>query len=154
MLDSELPEQSNLPENEHGPLLLVADDEPVNLRVLDSFLRLEGYRVHTAQDGHQVLEAIKREKPELVLLDIMMPGMSGYQVCEKLRQTYDHAELPIIMLTALNQSDDRVRGLKLEPMTTYPNHSTNKSWPRALSLTSRRAKPNCAALRMPNCKKS
>ncbi|HFG2039927.1 TPA: two-component system sensor histidine kinase ChiS [Vibrio cholerae] len=112
VLDTELPEQSNLPENEHGPLLLVADDEPVNLRVLDSFLRLEGYRVHTAQDGHQVLEAIKREKPELVLLDIMMPGMSGYQVCEKLRQTYDHAELPIIMLTALNQSDDRVRGFE------------------------------------------
>lgn len=42
----------------------------------------------------------------------MMPGMSGYQVCEKLRQTYDHAELPIIMLTALNQSDDRVRGFE------------------------------------------
>ncbi|MDG4870298.1 response regulator, partial [Guyparkeria sp. 1SP6A2] len=86
-------------ENPQGPLLLIADDEPVNLRVLDSFLRLEGYRVRTALDGHEVIEAIAKEKPELLLLDVMMPGMSGYQVCEQLREQYDHAQLPIIMLT-------------------------------------------------------
>lgn len=106
----ELAEITNLPANPEGPLLLVVDDEPVNLRVLDSFLRLEGYRVQTAKDGHEALERVETEKPELVLLDIMMPGMSGYQVCEKLRLTYDHAQLPVIMLTALNQADDRVRG--------------------------------------------
>ncbi|KGY12341.1 histidine kinase [Vibrio tubiashii] len=106
----ELPDTASLPENPEGPILLVVDDEPVNLRVLDSFLRLEGYRVRTAKDGHEALASISNEKPELVLLDIMMPGMSGYQVCETLRETYDHAELPIIMLTALSQTDDRVRG--------------------------------------------
>lgn len=106
----ELAEPASIPENPDGPLLLVVDDEPVNLRVLDSFLRLEGYRVRTAKDGHEALEAVEREKPELLLLDIMMPGMSGYQVCESLRETYDHAALPVIMLTALNQTDDRVRG--------------------------------------------
>ncbi|MDC5838386.1 response regulator [Vibrio europaeus] len=106
----ELEEPASLPENPDGPLLLVVDDEPVNLRVLDSFLRLEGYRVRTAKDGHEALETIGKEKPELLLLDIMMPGMSGYQVCETLRETYDHAQLPVIMLTALNQTDDRVRG--------------------------------------------
>ncbi|KJY83663.1 histidine kinase [Vibrio galatheae] len=106
----ELEDPITLPENSEGPLLLVVDDEPVNLRVLDSFLRLEGYRVRTAKDGHEALDAVNKEKPELLLLDIMMPGMSGYQVCETLRQSYDHAELPIIMLTALNQTDDRVRG--------------------------------------------
>lgn len=103
-------EQLQQPENPQGPLLLIADDEPVNLRVLDSFLRLEGYRVRTALDGHEVIEAIAKEKPELLLLDVMMPGMSGYQVCEQLREQYDHAQLPIIMLTALTQSDDRIRG--------------------------------------------
>ncbi|WP_394127853.1 response regulator [Vibrio hepatarius] len=109
----ELAEPVSLPENPDGPLLLVVDDEPVNLRVLDSFLRLEGYRVRTAKDGHEALAAVEKEKPELLLLDIMMPGMSGYQVCESLRETYDHAALPIIMLTALNQTDDRVRGFSV-----------------------------------------
>ncbi|MEH0742024.1 response regulator [Vibrio cholerae] len=106
----ELPEVSSLPENPDGPLLLVVDDEPVNLRVLDSFLRLEGYRVRCAKDGQEALEALDAEPPQLLLLDIMMPGMNGYQVCEKVRQQYDHAALPVIMLTALNQSDDRVKG--------------------------------------------
>lgn len=106
----EQPEASTLPDNNSGPLLLVADDEPVNLRVLDSFLRLKGYQVRTVKDGNEVLAAVEQQKPELLLLDIMMPGLSGYQVCEKLREQYDHAELPIIMLTALNQTDDRVRG--------------------------------------------
>ncbi|MEL7291358.1 MAG: response regulator [Pseudomonadota bacterium] len=109
----EFEEPTSLPENSDGPLLLVVDDEPVNLRVLDSFLRIEGYRVRTAKDGHEALQAIESDKPELVLLDIMMPGMSGYQVCETVRQNYDHAQLPIIMLTALNQTDDRLRGFSV-----------------------------------------
>ncbi|MFB9216608.1 response regulator [Vibrio sinaloensis] len=108
--DIELADVTNLPVNADGPLLLVVDDEPVNLRVLDSFLRLEGYRVSTAKDGHEALEKVAIERPELVLLDIMMPGMSGYQVCETLRLEYDHSQLPVIMLTALNQADDRIRG--------------------------------------------
>ncbi|AUW04073.1 response regulator [Vibrio campbellii] len=102
----------SLPENPDGPLLYVADDEPVNLRVLESFLRLEGYRVRTISDGPETLALIEQEKPELLLLDIMMPGMSGYQVCSELRETYGHAELPIIMLTALSQTEDRVRGFE------------------------------------------
>ncbi|MGR5131244.1 ATP-binding protein [Vibrio alfacsensis] len=111
-LNMESSDDLSLPENPNGPLLYVADDEPVNLRVLESFLRLEGYRVRTISDGPDTLALIEKEKPELLLLDIMMPGMSGYQVCSELRNTYDHAELPIIMLTALNQTEDRVRGFE------------------------------------------
>lgn len=99
-----------LPVNKDGPLLIVADDEPVNLQVVESFLRLEGYRVKTAQDGPETLQLVEQEQPALLLLDIMMPGMSGYNVCEALRSQYDHAELPIIMLTALNQNEDRIKG--------------------------------------------
>lgn len=102
--------EASLPENPDGELLLVVDDEPVNLRVLDSFLRLAGYRVRTAKDGYEALQSIEEEKPELVLLDVMMPGLSGYQVCESIRENYDNIELPVIMLTALNQADDRIRG--------------------------------------------
>lgn len=101
---------NSLPENSDGPLLIIADDEPVNLQVLDNFLRLEGYRVKTASDGPETLNLLQEEKPELLLLDVMMPGMSGYEVCQTLRLEYDHAELPIIMLTALNQTQDRIRG--------------------------------------------
>ncbi|HHX8509205.1 TPA: response regulator [Vibrio diabolicus] len=111
-IDVENNEDLSLPENPDGPLLYVADDEPVNLRVLESFLRLEGYRVRTVSDGPETLALVEQEKPELLLLDIMMPGMSGYQVCSELRETYDHAELPIIMLTALSQTEDRVRGFE------------------------------------------
>jgi len=110
--DGAHPDTNPIEEDPNGPLLVVADDEPVNLRVLDSFLKLEGYRVRTAKDGPEAIELIHNEKPELLLLDIMMPGMSGYQVCESLRKEYDHAQLPIIMLTALNQAEDRVRGFE------------------------------------------
>ncbi|WP_153447734.1 response regulator [Vibrio algicola] len=105
-------DSSSLPVNSDGPLLVVADDEPVNLRILDSFLRLEGYRVKTAADGLSALQLIEKEKPELALLDVMMPGMSGYEACEEIRQQYDHGELPVILLTALSQSKDRVRGFE------------------------------------------
>lgn len=104
---------ADLPENPDGPILLIVDDEPVNLRILDSFLRLEGYRVRIAKGGHEALESIEQQKPELVLLDIMMPGLNGYEVCEMIRQSYDHAQLPVIMLTALNQANDRVKGFEV-----------------------------------------
>ena len=91
-------------------LILVVDDEPINLRILNSYLKTEGYRVLTVNDGLSALEAIRHETPELILLDIMIPDMSGYDVCVKLRKTYDHATLPIIMLTALNQTEDRLKG--------------------------------------------
>lgn len=101
-----------LPDNPDGPLLLVADDEPINLQVLSSFLKLEGYRIKTVTDGPETLQALEEEKPELLLLDVMMPGMSGYEVCQSVRLKYSHSQLPIIMLTALNQTQDRVRGFE------------------------------------------
>ncbi len=103
-------ENNALPDNLEGALLLVVDDEPVNLQILDSFLRIEGYRVKTANNGADAITLIETEKPELILLDVMMPGISGYEVCEELRVTYDHGQLPIIMLTALSQADDRIHG--------------------------------------------
>ncbi|WP_022940784.1 response regulator [Psychromonas hadalis] len=102
-----------LPTNPDAPLLIVADDEAVNLQVLMSFLRLEGYRVKTAINGQETLELIEEEQPALILLDVMMPGMSGYEVCQAIRKLHDRATLPIIMLTALSQSKDRVRGFEV-----------------------------------------
>ncbi|MCW8345200.1 response regulator [Vibrio sp. ZSDZ65] len=106
-------DEETLPDNPDGPKILIADDEPVNLRILESFLRLEGYQVTLAKDGIEAMATIEKDKPDLLLLDIMMPGMSGFEVCETLREQYDHAALPVIMLTALNQSEDRVRGFEV-----------------------------------------
>ncbi|MGV2987318.1 response regulator [Vibrio sp. E150_011] len=108
-----LDEEETLPDNPNGPRVLIADDEPVNLRILESFLRLEGYQVALAKDGLEAITQVERDKPDLLLLDIMMPGMSGFEVCETIREDFDHAALPIIMLTALNQPEDRVRGFEV-----------------------------------------
>ena len=79
VIDIEPFESSSTTEDESAPLLLVVDDEPVNLRILDSFLRVEGYRIRTAQNGEEAIKALNNEKPALVLLDIMMPGVSGFR---------------------------------------------------------------------------
>jgi two-component system sensor histidine kinase ChiS len=96
-----------------GLLILVVDDEPTNQQVLTSFLQMEGYQVITASDGETALQQVEKERPALVLLDILMPGISGFEVCERLRQQYHHGALPIIMLTALNQPDDRIHGFNV-----------------------------------------
>ena len=93
--------------------ILVVDDEPTNQQILTSFLHIEGYRVSTASDGRTAIESVIAAPPDLVLLDVLMPGMSGFDVCEQLRAHFDHAALPIIMLTALNQPDDRVYGFQV-----------------------------------------
>ncbi len=103
---------SPLPDNPDGHLILIVDDEPVNIHILDSFLRLEGYRTKSTLNGADAFKCIENEKPDLLLLDIMMPGISGYDVCEQLRAHYDHGQLPIIMLTALSQPEDRIKGFE------------------------------------------
>ena len=110
--NSEPPETDAFPENTDGPLIIIADDEPVNLQLINNYLRLRGYRTKTVNNGNDTLKLVEAEQPDLLLLDIMMPGANGYEVCESLRTRYDHAELPIIMLTALCQAEDRIRGFE------------------------------------------
>ncbi|GAD90997.1 putative two-component hybrid sensor and regulator [Vibrio halioticoli NBRC 102217] len=107
----EEPSQPQL-NNSNGKRVLIADDEPVNLKVLESFLRIEGYSVISATNGRQVLDIIAQEKPDILLLDIMMPELSGFEVCKYLRELYSYNELPIIMLTALGQNEDKIKGFE------------------------------------------
>ncbi len=90
--------------------MLVVDDESVNLQIAINHLAFGGMNVATATSGVQALEAIGQHKPDLVLLDIMMPGMTGYQVCRQLRQSHPASRLPIIMLTARSRIEDLVEG--------------------------------------------
>ncbi|PCI23886.1 MAG: hypothetical protein COB67_12365, partial [SAR324 cluster bacterium] len=93
------------------PLILVVDDERINLMMLENLLTLNGYRVITSQDPLQALEIIEEEEPDLMLLDLMMPVMNGYEVCKKVRETYEPSALPILMLTAKYHTEDLIQGL-------------------------------------------
>lgn len=99
-----------LPDNPDGPFILVVDDDALNRQILEHFLRLEGYRVKTSKNGRHAIELVSQEKPALILLDVMMPELNGYDVCAHLREQYSQASLPIIMLSALGQTHDKVKG--------------------------------------------
>jgi len=92
--------------------ILVVDDEPVNVQVLKNQLSLNHYNVFTAQDDFEALELLEAHQPDLILLDVMMPRMSGYEVCQKLRERHDPQKLPVVMLTARNQVEDLVQGFQ------------------------------------------
>ena len=94
--------------------ILAVDDDPVNLQVVTNLLSIENYAVKTVLGGAETFELLEQgEKPDLILLDIMMPKITGYEVCQKLRERYSATELPIMLLTAKNQVSDLVDGLNV-----------------------------------------
>src|SRR3989454_2451492 len=92
--------------------ILVVDDMPVNVKLLADLLTAKGYAVATAATGAEALAKIGKDLPGLVLLDVMMPGMSGYDVCRKIRENPATAMLPVVMVTALDPAQERVRGIE------------------------------------------
>ncbi len=93
--------------------ILIIDDQPENVFVLQDRLEHEGYNVITAYDGQSGINKAVDEQPDIILLDIMMPGMSGFEVCEVLTKNEKTKRIPIIMVTALTGSDDIKKGLEL-----------------------------------------
>ncbi len=93
------------------PRVLIVDDDRDMVRGLEDNLTLEGYEVLTARDGQAGLETAESERPDLVILDILMPGMDGLEVCRRLRR--QNAEVRILLLTAKGQESDKVIGLEL-----------------------------------------
>ena len=93
-----------------GKKIFIADDEAGFVSTLRSRLEFEGFEVTTAPDGKEALEKIPDAKPDLILLDIMMPAMNGYQVCRELRENPDTQAIPILMLTAKSQESDKFWG--------------------------------------------
>ena len=92
--------------------ILVVDDVEKNVKLLADVLAVKGFRVSTAYSGEQALQRVAEDAPDLVLLDVMMPGMSGYDVCRALRADPVHAVLPVVLVTALDPSQERVKGLE------------------------------------------
>ncbi|MFK3778412.1 PleD family two-component system response regulator [Agrobacterium sp. NPDC089420] len=92
--------------------VLVVDDIPANVKLLEARLLAEYFDVVTAEDGFKALALCDEEQVDIILLDIMMPGMDGFEVCERLKANPKTAHIPVVMVTALDQPSDRVRGLK------------------------------------------
>ena len=95
--------------SEQGPVtgrILIADDNEQNRELLEAYLTDEGHEILMSEDGQETLEKAKSELPDLILLDIMMPKMSGYEVCQQLRSLEETQRIPILMVTALRDSGD------------------------------------------------
>jgi DNA-binding response OmpR family regulator len=93
--------------------ILIADDEPNILISLEFLMKREGYEVLLARDGQEALDLLRRERPRLVLLDVMMPRKTGFEVCQEVRNDDDLRATLILMLTAKGRETDVVKGLAL-----------------------------------------
>src|SRR3989442_4377255 len=91
--------------------ILVVDDTVHNVRMLVDLLTAKGYSTVTAASGPEALAKVEAERPDLVLLDVMMPGMDGYEVCRRIRANPEHGMLPVVMVTALDPTRERIKGL-------------------------------------------
>lgn len=93
--------------------ILIVDDVPTNISVLHETLKYSGYKVLVARDGKSALEQVSFAKPDLILLDVMMPGMDGFETCRRLKQNPDTQAIPVLFMTALSETIDKVNGFNM-----------------------------------------
>ncbi len=92
--------------------ILVVDDEVRNVRLMEAILAPRGYTVATAYNGEEALQHVQWQRPDLILLDVMMPGMNGFEVCKRLKDNADTCLIPVVIMTALGQTEDRIQGIE------------------------------------------
>ncbi|MBN2282185.1 MAG: response regulator [Candidatus Marinimicrobia bacterium] len=100
-------------DEERKPIILMVDDVPKNLQVLGNILNKEGYKISAALNGEQALKILENAKPDLILLDVMMPGLSGFDVIKEIQKNEELAEIPVIFLTAKTEKEDVIQGIEL-----------------------------------------
>lgn len=93
--------------------ILLVDDEPANIQVLNGILAEDDYEIFFATDGETACSLAISQEPDLILLDVMMPGVDGYEICRRLKGDHATADIPVIFITALNQTEDEEKGLNL-----------------------------------------
>jgi DNA-binding response OmpR family regulator len=93
--------------------ILIVDDTVKNIQVLGTVLKTEGYQLNVAQNGLQALDVVTKVKPDLILLDVMMPELDGFETCKRLKADPETAEIPVVFLTAKVETDDIVKGFEL-----------------------------------------
>jgi DNA-binding response OmpR family regulator len=99
--------------NAHSARILVVDDEEQNLRFFEDVLKLENYSIAKARDGFEALDLFEKYQPDIVLLDLMMPRLNGYEVCTRLRQNSGAKNIPIIMLTGFDDPEAQAHARQL-----------------------------------------
>ena len=104
--------------------ILVVDDEVKNLKLMEALLVPRGYEVLKAMNGVEALQCVQQERPDLILLDVMMPRMDGFETCKRLKDAPDTRLIPVVMMTALGQVEDRVKGIEAgaDDFLTKPVH--------------------------------
>jgi two-component system sensor histidine kinase/response regulator len=110
-MDSQPPSTELISETLKGRKILVVDDDRMNIRILANILKAEGYVIGDADSGEKALLVFESLRPDLVLLDVMLPGIDGFETCRRLKKTYGEKCPPVIFITAKNESDDVVEGL-------------------------------------------
>ena len=113
-----------------GHRILVVDDTPANIQSLAAILKQQGYQISVATNGKQALEILERVRPDLILLDVMMPEMDGFETCRDLRRR-EWRHIPVIFLTAKTETADIVQGFELARWITWPSRSTRTNCWRA-----------------------
>src|SRR5690349_12166050 len=93
--------------------ILVVEDEPMNIQALSAILKQQGYQISVATTGQQALDRLEQIRPDLILLDIMMPGMDGFETCQRIKAKPSSREIPVIFLTAKTETVDVVRGFSV-----------------------------------------
>jgi PAS domain S-box-containing protein len=94
-------------------IILIVDDQPTNLKMLFSFLLQSGYKVLVAKTGESALQKLQNIAPDLILLDVMMPGLDGFETCRRLKASAETKDIPVIFMTALSEPMDKIKGLKV-----------------------------------------
>ncbi len=92
--------------------ILIVDDSPVQMKMATAALQGQGYRIVTAVDGEEALDKAKSEKPDLIVLDVILPGQNGFQICRTLKTSNDTKDIPVVLLTSKNQESDKFWGMR------------------------------------------
>ncbi|AKB74406.1 Response regulator receiver [Methanosarcina lacustris Z-7289] len=95
------------------PKILIVDDMKENVELMEAYLAVEPYEVVSASGGKEALQKVKNENPDIILLDVMMPELNGYEVCKILKENPETQFIPVLMLTALSELEDRIRGIEV-----------------------------------------
>lgn len=127
--------------NGRRPNILVVDDQPENLRLLNTILSENDYEVRPVTSGRQALQVAERSAPDLILLDITMPDMDGYEVCRELKLREGLRDVPVIFITALTDTEDKLKAFSAGGVDYIPSPSRSTKCSRASAFTSR-----CAGL--------
>src|SRR4029453_10269220 len=104
--------------------ILVVDDEVKNVKLLEALLLPRGYEIVKASNGEEALLQVQQERPDLILLDVMMPVMDGFEACRILKENADTRLIPVVIMTALGQVEDRIKGIEAgaDDFLTKPVH--------------------------------